>query len=709
MSSLAGSLSGRARPRARAIPLPRVSTDAALTIAVGLVLTAVSLAADGGLGLERTTWTEVGLMLFGAALAAGALLTGRTQGRLYGSLTLLLLAALAVFTTLSIIWSQAPSESWLEANRTIAYVAAFAGSLALVRLVPGRWAAVLNGVTLGCMLVCGVALASKVFPGTLAPNETFSRLREPFGYWNAVGLMAALGVPPLLWLAARRSGHLAFNALAWPALGLLFACLMLSYSRGALLALVLGLAFWFAVVPLRLRGALPLIVAAVAAAPVVAWAFMRDALATDRVPLAARSDAGGDLGALLALMVVLLLIAGLAVNFAAARYSVSPRVRRAGGTGLIAALAALPVIVLVALAMASGGISGQVSTSWDKLTNPKAQTPANTPNRLKATSSVRARYWDEALKIYAGSKLVGAGAGAFVVARTRHRLDTVSVRHAHGYVVQTLADLGLVGLALSLLATGAWIAAGLRATGLRRSDRGLHFDPERIGMLTMATVVLVFGLHSTIDWTWFVPGNAVVGLLCAAWIAGRGPLRVRLAEAREPATEVLEPVGPSARPRLLERVRAHRPAPLPTAAAIGVLVVALAGSWAAIQPVRAANAEDKAIDAVARGDLTAAAASARTAAHRNPLSVEPLWQLAFIANAKGDERGAANELEAAVRLQPASAETWRRLGRYRLSVLDDPKGAVATFRAAYYLEPQSAQTLSDFLEATRAARSRSSP
>ena len=63
---------------------------------------------------------------------------------------------------------------------------------------------------------------------------------------------------------ARRAalGHPAANALAWPALGLLFTCVMLSYSRGALLALVLGLALWFAVVPLRLRGALPLLVAA---------------------------------------------------------------------------------------------------------------------------------------------------------------------------------------------------------------------------------------------------------------------------------------------------------------------------------------------------------------------------------------------------------------------------------------------------------------
>ena len=69
--------------------------------------------------------------------------------------------------------------------------------------------------------------------------------------------MAALGVPVLLWVAARRTGPPPLNALAWPALALLFVCLMLSYSRGALLALGVGLVFWFAVVPLRLRAAAP--------------------------------------------------------------------------------------------------------------------------------------------------------------------------------------------------------------------------------------------------------------------------------------------------------------------------------------------------------------------------------------------------------------------------------------------------------------------
>ena len=39
------------------------------------------------------------------------------------------------------------------------------------------------------------ALLTKVFPGSLNPDETYARLRDPFGYWNAVGILAALGVP----------------------------------------------------------------------------------------------------------------------------------------------------------------------------------------------------------------------------------------------------------------------------------------------------------------------------------------------------------------------------------------------------------------------------------------------------------------------------------------------------------------------------------
>ena len=51
-----------------------------------------------------------------------------------------------------------------------------------------------------------------------------------------------------------------------------------------------------------------------------------------------------------------------------------------------------------------------------------------------------------------------------------------------------------------------------------------HYTPERIGLLSMLCLVVVFGVHSLVDWTWYVPGDACVALLCAGWLAGRGPL-----------------------------------------------------------------------------------------------------------------------------------------------------------------------------------------
>ena len=64
--------------------------------------------------------------------------------------------------------------------------------------------------------------------------------------------MGAIGC---MWLGARRAGHALLNALAYPAMGLMLVTLLLAYSRGALVALAIGVALWLCIVPLRLRGA----------------------------------------------------------------------------------------------------------------------------------------------------------------------------------------------------------------------------------------------------------------------------------------------------------------------------------------------------------------------------------------------------------------------------------------------------------------------
>ena len=56
--------------------------------------------------------------------------------------------------------------------------------------------------------------------------------------------------------------------------------------------------------------------------------------------------------------------------------------------------------------------------------------------------------------------------------------------------------------------------------------------------------------------------------------------------------------------------------------------------------------------------------------------------------------------------QPANTEAWRRLGRYRLTVLGDVDGSVRAFRAALLPRPGLRGTASDLIEATRVLRAK---
>ena len=119
--------------------------------------------------------------------------------------TLLLFALLAFLTALSVLWSIAPGLSYVEAGRTFAYLAIFAAAVAAARLVPEAAPRVLQGLAIGTLIPVGYALVSRVWPGALAEDELSNRLGQPFDYWNAVGVVAAMAVPILLWLGVAQS------------------------------------------------------------------------------------------------------------------------------------------------------------------------------------------------------------------------------------------------------------------------------------------------------------------------------------------------------------------------------------------------------------------------------------------------------------------------------------------------------------------------
>jgi Flp pilus assembly protein TadD len=696
-------LSAHAAPARPAGPpfvatLARVASQSWLALAVAAAITAVCFGATegiettDGIGLVPNTVVQMSFTIgAGVLVAAAAAFRSKGTGRLWGLGCAAALFALAIYTAFSLIWSVDPANSWIEANRTFAYAATFAGAVAAVRLVGHRWRSVIAGVLLATIAVSIYALASKVFPASLDASDVYARISQPFGYWNAVGVTAALGVVPCLWLGARREGHGVLNALAAPALTALIVTLMLSYSRGALVAAIVGAALWFVFVPLRLRALAVLAVGGLAAAPVVIWTYRQPLLTDDHVVLGSRTFWGHRLGVVLVAALIAAFVAAILLRFAAERWPLTAASRRRLGIAVLVALALVPFAVVGVLAHSQRGFTGSISHGWNTLTNPNATQPVTNPGRLVDASNDHALYWSYALDVFRTSPAFGAGAGAYPIADQRFMTGPALAMQAHSYVFQTLADLGIVGLALSLLLAGAWLAGARRAIGPLRPRAPGADVAERIGMVTLAAVVVTFTIHSATDWTWFVPGDAIVALWCAGWVVGRGPVAVRM-------------------PRLSLRA-ASAARPLAIVAAVVALAIGFATAWAQWQPLRSEQAADAGNIALGNAqtalsnretatgqrELAIARQDELTAISRNPLDITPLSALGYVYAFAGQDKLAHATFLREVRLQPSNTNAWQDLAQY-YSAVGNYAGATDALGTALYLAPQQPDLNRQYLE-----------
>ena len=668
-----------------AAPPLGLGADAAfgLVLAAGLGVLAFITRGGTDLGndsLGPNTWAEISLVLIGAGFAVAVVVAG-ARGRAWGAGTLLAFAAVTAWSAVSIAWSVQPANSWQTSDQAFSYLLAFGGALALARLLPRRWPGLVGAIAVLATVVCGWALLVKVFPATLDPGELYGRLRAPFDYWNATGLMAALGLPACVWAGARRDRGTVTRALAVPALSVLLAVVVLSYSRGAVAAAVIGMACWFAVAPLRLRGALMLALGAGGGAAISLGALAHHALTHDHVALQPRTSAGHTFGVVLLVVLALATIAGFAAAYGMDRVTVPGELRRRIGTALVVLIGLVPLAGVGALAASSRGLTGEVSHLWSTVTNTNAVV-YNNSSRLTNLGSTRARYWSEAITVGDHNVLKGVGAAGFGIARTRYSTDSERVDNAHGYVVETFADLGVIGLALNVALLFAWCIAAGRTVGARARFRAPpDHAAEQAGLITVLVVVIIFGVHSAFDWTWFVPGAAVPALVCAGWLAGRGPLT--------------EPIGRLPKRR---RLSSH---PAAGAAIVAIVALAIAGAWAIWQPLRAADADAAAITALEHGDTRTATADARAAVARNPLAVEPLWELGEIYLGAGDRIAAHSQFVQAVSLQPQNPQTWFHLGDYYLQV-NNRGGAVFALERAKRLDRTDPAIQTELAQAQRA-------
>src|SRR3954451_4082485 len=116
----------------------------------------------------------------------------------------LLTALFAGWTLASGLWSDAADRALIEFDRALLYLLL----LVLMGLLPRRayramW--IVRATAIGAFLVCTAGLISRVLPHVwpTAPGVSDNRLSFPLTYWNALGILATVGL--LLTLALTTS------------------------------------------------------------------------------------------------------------------------------------------------------------------------------------------------------------------------------------------------------------------------------------------------------------------------------------------------------------------------------------------------------------------------------------------------------------------------------------------------------------------------
>ncbi|HKV69261.1 MAG TPA: hypothetical protein VJN72_14315, partial [Gaiellales bacterium] len=148
---------------------------------------------------------------------------------------------LTVWMLVSAAWSGDVTSAVLEAERTLVYVS----GLAALLLVSRRGEAIgslLAGAVVAVTATCAYGLVGRLFPSVHAVGgiADTGRLAEPVGYWNGLGILAAMGAIVALGLAAHTRPVIGRVA-AGCALPVVTVALYFTFSRGAWIAFGFGL------------------------------------------------------------------------------------------------------------------------------------------------------------------------------------------------------------------------------------------------------------------------------------------------------------------------------------------------------------------------------------------------------------------------------------------------------------------------------------
>jgi O-antigen ligase len=580
--------------------------QAALTVVVPLGAVAGTASAAGGYFPTSFGWTT---LCFALVVTAALLTSSPTWSRLDGT-WFAIACGLCVLTFVSSAWAGSVDGSVDAGLRMVVYVTGIGVGLLVLRRGNLSWW--LAGVVFGAAGVCVYSLATHLFPARFGGlNAATDRLFVPVGYWNALGIFAAMalllgfGVTLLgRWRVLQVGSAVATIALA--------PTLYFTFSRGAWIAMGIGCAAMIAIAPDRIRLTCSLLVLAVLPSIAVFLSWRSPALTHEATTLVAATDAGRKLA--LQLAILALAQAFLATGYVSASHRL--QIPHYAARVVVALLAAGAVAAVAVVSAMHGGPGSVARRAYDKFASAPTS-PNNLNSRLFSLSNDgRLVLWHAAWKQFEANPIFGGGAGSFAQWWLAHRVDPFYVvQDAHNLYLQTLAELGIVGLVLLVALLLVPLVAAVRA-------RRYPLVAPAFG----AYVAYVF--HASVDWDWQMPAVTLVALFTGAAI---------LAAARGDS--------PS-------------PAPMRLASKLSVGAATLVFASFAFVALIGNIALSRADLAIQQDDADRATSAAKTAVRWEPWSAQALEDLGDARLLRGERTSGLTTLDEAAAKDPQNWRIW---------------------------------------------------
>jgi hypothetical protein len=567
------------------------------------------------------------------------------------------LALLALWSLVSSAWSGSPARALLEYDRALLYLLAFV-LLGSAGRTDGRLRLAARGLAIAAFALCACALITRLLPEvwSLPPELAEERLSFPLTYWNALGLLAAIGMVICFSLSADTHESSIGRMLAAAALPVMATTLLLTFARGPLAAGAVGLVV--AALAVRSRALLAALLAGVPAVAIsVRAAYGADLVAAGALREAAAIAQGREV-ALVVLACTLGALALRALGLMLDRRLTG--VVRVPSRRVLVAGSTVAVLALAAGALALGAPQ-VIERQFERFATQDQVETTDLRERLTTpANNGRLEHWRTALAGFDRAPVRGTGAGTYALLWDQERQSEFQVEDAHSLYLEMLAELGVIGLMLVV------VVVGIVLVGLLLRARG----PSRAVAAGLLGAALTWALHAGIDWDWEMPAVTV-------WFFAIGGLALARPVAR---SDEGDDTG-------AKRTGGHGLRPLVRLlAALGCLLLAVVPARIALS----GGALEDSARAFARGDCAAAVDRALGATEALAVRPEPFAILSYCDVRLGVPALAIRAMEKAVARDPRNWEYAYGLALVRASAGLDPRPAV---RRALELNPLEGMVL----------------